>query len=167
MSDNVNEGTQSTQEAQTPTTEIVEEKGHPESVPYHKYIGVKEMLAKSETKLSSLEEQLKNSPSAEEHAKIKEALEAERAEKQKYLDELSVIKNRSIAEKKASLLSRGVPEEDIKDASEKELDVILKALGSAKPAPTRQLPDMGTGGGSSVPAGNPMELARQAYSKNN
>jgi hypothetical protein len=151
----VNEGSQSEEGAT-----------HPETVPYHKYIGVKEMLSKAETKATNLAEQLKQAPSAEEHARIKAELETEKAERKKASDELNTFKEQSLSGKRATLIARGVAEEDIKNASEKELMIISKALGEAKPV-AKPAPDFGGGGGSGSLKGSPLDLARQAYASSN
>ena len=139
---------------------------HPETVPYHQYIGLKEKFNKVEAdlkgKVGVLEEQLKKAVSPEEHNKIKAELDATKAEKTKLETDMKAAKEQTLSEKRATLVKRGVPEADIKDMSEKELAIYEKALGIQTTDKPR--PDMGVGGGSGVPQGKPMDLARQAYS---
>ena len=121
---------------------------HPETVTWGQYVGVKESLGKkldtATTKLTSLEEQLKKAISAEEFTKTKTELDSIKAEHAKVLGELKATKDQTLAERRTSLVKRGIPEADLKDLSDKELVVIEKALGSVK----KPLPDMGGGGGS-------------------
>lgn len=112
---------------------------HPETVPYEKYVGIKEKFNRVEKELkgqvSSLEEQLKSTVSTEEHTKIKGDLE-------KLSGELTSIKDASLTEKKSLLVKKNVPEETIKDMTVEQIDTVLKVLGASSPKP-----DMGMGGG--------------------
>jgi hypothetical protein len=145
---------------------------YPQVVPYHKYVGIKEKFTRVEkelnAKVSSLEEQVKKANPAElakvteELGKIKADLEAKTAEFTKVQGELDGMKNKSIADKKANLIKLGVKEETLKDMGDKEMDKVLEALASAKGKPKS---DLGSGGGTGVPVGSPMDLARQAYSQ--
>ena len=119
----------------------------PESVPWTKYVGIKEKFTRVEgelkTKISGLEEQAKNVVSTEDHKKVTEEL-AEA--KKKLTDAEAVVKEaaeKTSAEKKETLVKRGVPEDKVKDLSDKELDnldLVLSAVGKPKPD---------TGGGAS------------------
>jgi len=119
--------------------------------------------------VSGLEEQLGKSANTEEFNKTKEELEKVKGELsgkeeefKKVKEELEGIKNQSVQEKKANLIKLGVSKEEIEALGDKELDSLLKVLAGFKPKP-----DFGSGGGTSVPIGSPMDLARQAYSKSN
>lgn len=103
---------------------------------------------------------MKKAISAEEFNKTKKELDDTKANLQKVSGELEAAKNRSVSERRAALIARGVPEEEIKGASEAELTFLEKALGSIKPKP-----DMAGGGGSGVLKGSPLELAQRAYSQ--
>lgn len=138
---------------------------HPETVPWSKYVGIKESLGgkldAEKQKVSSLEEQIKKATSAEEvealQKKVKEAEDKLKTTE----EELTNLKNSSVAEKRASLTKRGIPEEKVKDMTAKELDAAIMALGHAKPGA-----DLGGGGGSGEALkGSPMELAVKAYTK--
>jgi len=148
-------------------TENVEGKegtSHPENVPWNQYVGVKEKLSKTETrhatelkerdeKIQSLEEQLRNAPTKEEHDRIKAELEAKTGELQSF-------KDKSVSEKREALKRKGVPEEEVNKMSEDALEVANRVLEQYKPKP-----DMGGGGGKAALTGSPSELARRAYSK--
>lgn len=138
--------------------------GHPESVPWEKYVGAKETIGSklkaSEEKVTSLEEKLKNAPNAEEHTKIKEELETTKTKLQDKEGEITKAKEVSVSEMRETLKKSGVPEDKLEGASEAELKRLIDVLGS-KP---KSLPDMGGGGGGGgVPTGSPMQLARSAY----
>jgi hypothetical protein len=135
---------------------------HPESVPYSKYVGVKEMLSKAEEKAKSLEEQLKNAPNAEEIAKTKQELDRIKEEHKKATEELQAIKEKSVSEKRQSLKAKGLPEEKLNEMSEKELDAALFAAGSIKGG-ANKLDLGGSGSGSTSLTGSPMDLAKMAY----
>jgi len=154
-------------------TQVEDGKGHPETVSWTQYVGLKEKFNKVEselkTKVSSLEEQLGKSANTEEFNKTKQELERVMGELGKTTEEfekvkveLEGIKNQSVQEKKAGLIKLGVPKEEVENLGDKELDSLLKVLAGFKPKP-----DFGSGGGTSVPVGSPMDLARQAYSKTN
>jgi len=137
---------------------------YPESVPWSQYVGIKESLGKKldseRQKVTSLGEQLKKATSAEEvEALRKKATETEGKLKTTE-EELTNLKNQSLAEKREVLTKRGIPGDKVKDMSAKELDAAILALGHAKPAP-----DMGGGGGSGELKGSPMDLAVRAYTK--
>jgi len=138
---------------------------YPETVPWSKYVGIKESLGGKLTtergKVTNLEEQLKNAPNPEEFNKIKEELEKEKTKNQESSEELNKIKEKSASELRDSLKAKGVPEEEIKAMSETEMRVALKYIGDRKP-----LPDLGGGGGGGNLQGrSPMDLARTAYEK--
>ena len=140
-----------------------DEKGNfPETVPSSKYIGVKESLGRAKEKVTSLEEQLKNAPNAEEATKIKEERDSLKTKLQDSEDAATKATEKSVSEMREALKKANIPEEKLEGASETELKRLIDVLGS-KP---KSLPDLsGGGGGKSVPAGTPMELARQAYSE--
>ena len=149
--------------------EVVEirpdEKGkYPEVVPWNQYVGIKEKFNKVESELkgqiANLEERVKSGASAEELEAAKLELAGLKTEHQKVTDELKNTNEKNLTEKRATLISKGVPEEQVKEASGKELDIILKALEAYKPKA-----DMGGGGGGGELRGSPMELAQRAYAK--
>ena len=125
---------------------------HPETVPWSQYVGIKEKFTRVETeltgKVTSLEEQLKGKVGTEEHTKIKTELESTKAELEKVSGELKVTQEKTLAEKRAVLIKRGIPEEQAKGLSEKELDNVNAVLATVKPKP-----DLGGGGGGESPAG--------------
>ena len=133
---------------------------HPDSVPWDKYVGVKEAWGKSKEKYQSLEEQLKTVVKPEDHSKVQKELETERAERTKLQEQLKGITEKETAELKNSLIAKGVPAEKVNSMSVESLKASSEVLNYSKPGL-----DLGNGGGSSVPKGSPMELARQAYSK--
>jgi len=138
---------------------------HPETVSWSQYVGIKESLGNKldaeKAKVTSLEEKLKNTTSAEEIGSVKKKLEEAEGKLKTTEEELTNLKNQSVAEKRATLTKRGVPEENVKDMSAKELDAAIMALGHVKPAP-----DMGgSSGGSGALTGSPMDLAARAYAK--
>lgn len=150
----------------TPTTENHEggeSKGHPENVPWTQYVGVKEQLGKTKEKVTGLEEQLKNALSVEEASRLREELKTAKEEAQKVKDELNAFKESSVSEKRKNLISRGIPEEKIKDMSEKELDAVAVALGSVPTGQTQTKPDLSSGGGGTPLKGSPHQLAVAAY----
>ena len=146
-------------------TQVVEgdSKTHPETVPWSQYVGLKEKFNKTEAgfkeQVSSLEERLKTAPSGEEFTKIQAELVSTKAEHQRVQDELKTFKDKSLSEKRETLKTRGVSDEDLVGLSDKELDVLMKTLGKYHTPG----PDMGNGGGSGGLSGSPMSLAIQAY----
>jgi hypothetical protein len=128
---------------------------HPETVSWTQYVGLKEKFNKVESELKEkvrgLEEQVKNSVTLEEHTKAK-------AELEKVSGELKAMQNKSLEEKRGILKGK-VPDEEIAEMSEKELDTVIKVLRISKPAPDLS----GGGGGSGGLTGTPMDLARRAY----
>lgn len=144
----------------------LDDKGnHPESVPWNKYVGIKESLGskltKSEGEVKSLGEQLKNAPNKEEHDKLIQQLADKTAELGKITTELNQGKEKTANELREALKeSKVFSEEELGKMSEAELRAAVKAAGS-KP---KSLPDIaGGGGGGGVPQGSPMQLARDAY----
>jgi hypothetical protein len=142
---------------------------YPETVPWSKYVGIKESLGKKldseRAKATSLEEQLKKAVNPEELSKVKAELDSTKAKLTEKETELNTNKENSLTEKRNILVKNGVPEEKAKTMSEKEIDgamVILQLNKGVKPAP-----DLGGGGGShgSLEGLSPMELALRAYSK--
>ena len=143
MSDtDVKEDAQKVAESQEPK----EDDKHPETVPWSQYVGIKEKFTRVEKelteKVSNLEEQLKKAPNAEEHGKIKEELDSTKTKLEETTTELTNLKEATVAEKRDTLIKRGVPEEKVKELSAKELDAVAVALGSIKPQP-----DLGNGEG--------------------
>jgi len=132
----------------------------PETIPLSKYIGIKEAWGKSKEKVASLEEQVKKAVSTEEHGKVVTELEETKTKLQTTSDELKTNKDATLSEKRATLIKGGISEEDAKGMSEEQINGAIKVLASYKPKP-----DLGGGGGASVPQGAPMELARRAYTK--
>jgi len=133
----------------------------PETIPYSKYIGIKEAWGKTKEKVASLEEQLKGAISTEELTRLKEELDTTKTNLQTATDELKGVKDRSASEKRDILAKRGVPEDNIKAMSEEQLDAAVGVLEHIKPKSDLS----GGGGGSGGLSGSPMELARQAYTK--
>ena len=146
--------------------ELIGEDGkHPETISWSQYVGVKQSLGKkldtANTKVVSLEEQLKIAVSPEDHRRLTEELTQVKTDHQTAADELKVIRESSASEKRDILKQKGVPEEDIKGMSEVELTTAVKVAGFIKPKL-----DLGAGGGGSGEMkGSPLELARRAYSK--
>jgi len=140
---------------------------YPEVVSWTQFVGIKESLGKKldaeKQKVTSLEERLSKTPNAEEHDRVKGELDTTKTKLTEITTELDNLKSKSASEKRETLKARGIPEDKLKDMSEKELDAVAVALRSVKPPG----PDMGGGGGASAPTGSPMELARQAYGGSN
>lgn len=139
---------------------------HPETVPWSKYVGIKESLGSKldaeREKVKSLEEQLANAPNAEEFGKIKEELDTAKNQLQEKTTELTSYQQKTVTELKAELKKRGVSDEKVEKMSETEMRTVLGVLGDKKPSP-----DMGGGGGSGELKGSPSDLARQAYESSN
>ncbi len=138
---------------------------HPETVTWSQYVGTKESLGKkldsAIQKVTALEEQIAKAVKPEEFTRIKTELDNVKAEHQKVSDELKKTKEATNSEKRTFLISRGVPEEEVKAMSEEALTVTARIVEHIKPKP-----DLGGGGGGSmILKGSPMELAQQAYSK--
>ena len=151
------------------TDEVVEiqpdEKGkYPETVSWSQYVKVKESIGgKLETerqKVSSLEEKLKSAVNPDEFTKVKQELDDTKTKLHTTEGELSTIKEQTTTEKRAVLVKRGVPEEEVKDMSVAELNAALKVAAHIKGAPA---PDLGGGGGSGELKGSPLDLAVRAY----
>ena len=119
----------------------------PEVISWQKYVGIKEAWGKTKEKVATLEEQLKQAVNPEEHGKLKKELDELKQTHQKTSEELTGLKNKSVLEKKEFLKSRGIKDEILADATEKELDILAKAVGDIKPKPDMS----GGGGGSDVP----------------
>lgn len=135
---------------------------YPETVPWSKYVGIKESLGSKldaeRERVKSLEEKLKNAPNVEEHTKLKEELESTKTKLQEKEGKLTEIQEKSVSELRSALTAKGVPEERVSKMSETEMKTALEFIGDRKP-----LPDLGGGGGKSVPIGTPLQLARDAY----
>ncbi len=166
MAEKVEEGNVTTE---TPAEETTP-KPHPETVPWNQYVGLKEKFNKSETRWNeektSLEEQLKNAPDKGTAEALKKELDELKVAHEQIKAELAGFKEKSISEKRATLVAKGVSEEKVKGLSEKELDLLNETIGSINvPDKKKPAPDFGSGGGAAVLTGSPMDLARQAYSK--
>jgi len=68
----------------------------PETVPWQKYVGIKEAWGKTKEKVATLEEQLKQAVNPEEHNKIVKELEELKQTHQKTSEELTGLKDKSI-----------------------------------------------------------------------
>jgi len=137
----------------------------PESVPWSKYVGIKESLGSKleaeKGKVKNLEEQIKTAPNKEEHDRIAKELVDTKTQLQTKTDELTKNKEKSASELRGALKTKGLTDEQVKDMSEAEMQRMLGILGGVKP---KSLPDLsGGGGGSGELKGSPMELARTAY----
>jgi len=119
---------------------------HPETVSWNQYVGIKESLGKkldtATAKVGTLEEQLKGAISTDDHNKVKGELEEAKTKLQTATDELTGIKEKSVSEKRETLIKRGVSEEKVKAMSETELNGAMGVLDSVKPKP-----DLSPGGG--------------------
>lgn len=139
-----------------------------DAIPKDKYDGVLRKLGEKDNdiktltdKITALEGQLKTAPNSDEFTKLQAELAGKTQELETTKGELGQIREQTLSEKRAALVGKGVPEEKVKDMNDKELSTLLEVIGAIKGKP---LPDLGTGGGSGVVHGSPMELARQAYS---
>lgn len=140
---------------------------YPESVSWKQYVGVKESLGgKLDTlrqEKESLEEKIKNAPTAEAVEKLQGELKEAKEKLETTSNELSTLKEQTTGEKRDTLIKRGVPEDKVKDMSVQELNAAITAIGAVKPAP-----DMSGGGGGGVAlTGKPMDLATRAYASSN
>ena len=159
MSDPVDEGKGDVDEIQPDA-----DGKYPDSVPWDKYVGVKESLGKKldseRERAKSLEEQLTKAISPEDHQKLQTQLDEANTSLQKVTEELEGVKGKSISEKRDFLIKKGISEEEVKEMSEEALGAAVKVLEGYKPKP-----DLGDGGGSGELKGSPMELAKTAYSR--
>lgn len=137
----------------TPEVEEVKpdaEGKYPETVAWKQYVGIKESLGKkldtAKAKVTELEEQAKKATSPEELTSAKEELEGTKTKLQEVTTELKTTQDKTLTEKRATLVSRGVPEDKVKDMSEKELDSANVVLEATKPKA-----DLGGGGGGDAP----------------
>ena len=133
----------------TPNAEEVKpdaEGKFPETVPWNRYVGIKESLGRKieaeKTKVQGLEEQLKTTVTAEEHKKVSEELTGTKKMLDDKTTELTTKVEATLSEKRATLVKRGVSEETAKGWSEKEIDAALTV------EPPKPKPDLGGGGGS-------------------
>jgi len=140
---------------------------HPEVVPWNKYVGIKQSLGtkldRVNTENASLKEQIAKSVKPEEHQKLVNELTTEKQKAAELAKELDTIKATSVAEKRQTLISKGIPKEKADALSGEALNAAVMVLGETKPG--KPGADMGSGGGATTLTGNPMELARQAYSR--
>lgn len=136
---------------------------YPETVPWQKYVGIKESLGKKldaeRDKVKSLEESIKNATSEEEVKKLRDELETTKGKLQEKETELTNLQTKTLSEKREVLTKRGLPEDKVNTMSDKELDAAIMALGHSKPASDLS----GGGGGSGELTGSPMDLAQRAY----
>ena len=159
----VDEGQQIVDDAaKKAAAEAAEQAGkHPETVPWSQYVGVKEMLTKSEktetelkTKVSDLEEQAKKAVNTEQHEGIKTELTEAKTKLQTATDELKTNKETALAEKRDILIKKGnVPEEEAKAMSEEQVNGAIKVLASFKPKA-----DMDTGTSTDTPTGGKSKM---------
>ena len=145
--------------------DLLNEKGeHPETISWAQYVRTKETIGgklnTEREKVTSLEERLKDATSTEEFNKVKEELETTKTKLTETDEELKNTKDKSLTEKRSILTKRNIPEEKVKDMSDKELDAAIVVLEHSKPGA-----DLGGGGGGGELKGSPMELAQRAYSK--
>jgi hypothetical protein len=131
---------------------------YPETIPYTKYVGIKEAWGKAKEKVASLEEQLKSAVSAEEHKKVKEELDTTKTKLQETSTTLNTVKEQTLSEKRNELVKRGIPEDKVKAMSEKELDSVGSVLATLKPKP-----DLGGGGGSGEAPKRPRERIQAGF----
>jgi hypothetical protein len=140
---------------------------YPESVPYTKYIGVKEKFTRVETELkgqvSKLEEQLKAAPNAEEFTKTKGELDALKAELTTAKAELSSFKESSLTAKREALVLRGIPKEKVSGLTEKEMDTLASIVGSVSGILPKPRPDFGGGGGGTGVVGSTKDRIRKGF----
>lgn len=139
---------------------------YPETVPWNRYVGIKESLGKKldseKAKVQSLEEQAKKAVAPDEHTRIKTELDNTKTKLQETSDELKTVKDKTLTEKRDILIKKGVAEDKVKEMSVKECDTVLGVLGVFKPKA-----DLGSGSGDTKLTGSPMSLARDAYSSSN
>lgn len=151
----------------TPEDKEKEGGGHPETVSWTQYVGLKEKFNKTEagltTKVETLEGQLKEAVSTEEHGKIKVELDETKAKLQESSTKLTETLEKSLSEKRDVLVKKGnISEEEAKGMSEEQVNGAIKVLGSFKPGA-----DMGAGGGGagSLVGKSPLTLAAMGYEK--
>ncbi len=129
---------------------------YPETVPWNRYVGIKESIGKKieaeKTKVQSLEEQIKNNVTTEEHKKVSEELTGTKKTLEEKTTELNTKVEATLSEKRATLVKRGVSEEKAKGLSEKEIDAVL-TVEIPKPKP-----DLGGGGGGDTPKGSTAKI---------
>jgi len=114
-------------------------------VPLTKYVGVKEMLSKRESRLNELETEVKNlgeqlkaksEVDPEEFKKIKEELEQKKdlsvEEFNRIKTELEQVRTQELTALKTSLTKAGFTEDELKDKSPAELTLLLKGLEKGK-----------------------------------
>lgn len=134
---------------------------HPETVPWSQYVGVKEMLTKREaaetelkTKVQSLEEQAKKAVNTEQHEGIKTELSEAKTKLQTATDELKTNKETALTEKRDILVKKGnVPEDEVKNMSEEQVNGAIKVLASFKPKA-----DMDGGSSADTPTGGKAKM---------
>lgn len=138
---------------------------YPETVPWSKYVGIKQSLGTkldaAKDQVKNLEEQLSKAIKQEDFEGVKGQLAQAKTDLESTKTELQSIKEKSLGDKVTYLKSKGVSDEDLTDASEVTLNAMIKVLDTYKPKPDFS----GAGGGTGVPQGHPRELARQAYSQ--
>jgi hypothetical protein len=157
MSDGVNEGDKNVVEEIQPDAAGK----YPETVPWNKYVGIKESLGgkldAEKQKVTSLEEQLKTAVSTDEFNEVKTELDRTKNKLQETVTELQTNKEKTLSEKRETLVKRGISDEKVKELSEKELDNIAMVLSTVKPKPD------GGGGGSSDTPKSPRERIQSGF----
>jgi hypothetical protein len=140
---------------------------HPETVSWSQYVGVKEKLGKEksdlQTKITSLEEQVKSSVSPDKLVELQKAYDELKGKHDELDSKLTKETAERISTKRETLKTKGIPEEQWKDADESQLDLMLKTISAFKPKA-----DMGSGGGnvgSGAVSKNPQADAVRAYNK--
>ena len=129
----------------------------PETISMAEYTKLK---GESETKIADLEGKLKTSITPEALKTSQDELARVKTEHQKAADELIQLKAKTVEEKKTALKSKGLTDDELKDLSPRELDLLIKTSAKFVPKPGA---DLGGGGGSTGLVGSPMELAQRAY----
>ncbi len=143
---------------------------HPENVSWNQYVATKETIGgkldSERTKSKELQEKLDAAVSSEDHAKVKEELDKANASLKEKLDA-------SLGEKRATVVKSGLTEEKVNAMSEEALNAAIEVLGVKPNEPDKPNepkppgPDLGGGGGGSVPQGTPNQLAVAAYASSN
>lgn len=126
--------------------EIVDGK-HPDNVSWSQYVGIKESLGgkldKATKEVTDLKEQAKTTVSTEAHEKVATELEGTKRLLADKTTELDTKVAATLTEKRAALVTKGVPEEKVKEMSVEVIDAVL-AVEMPKPKS-----DLGGGGGGS------------------
>ena len=157
----------------------------PDSVPFHQYVGVKEMLSKQEARAADLESKLtevqklvdlKGAEVLKKETEVSDLVEqiksiknstVDPTELKKAKDELAKIQGEILVAKRTGIAKKyGLAEDVVKDLGESQLDVFVKGIetvrgGQEKKAELRKPgADLGTGGSSNTPL-SPIEQAKE------